>query len=66
MGAHNQDRKLIAYSACACSALKYDEAAVAACLTPTKAVEQLMSTITHLTIKNSGQFLNPDGNPITF
>ena len=50
----------------ACSALKYDEAAFAARLTPTEAVEQLLNTISHLTTADSGRYLNLDGKPITF
>ncbi len=49
-----------------CSALNYDEAAYASRLTPAQAVQQLLETITSLTPKESGRYLNLDGKPIAF
>ncbi|DBB00497.1 TPA: hypothetical protein ACH3X3_002202 [Trebouxia sp. C0006] len=47
-------------------ALNYDEAAYASRLTPAQAVQQLLETITSLTPKESGRYLNLDGKPIAF
>ena len=44
----------------------FDETMLALQATPTQAVEQLLGTITKLTLQDSGRYLNLDGTPCAF